>query len=91
MTMQAESFFSSPFYSFTIKTFRDSAGEDKADLIAYWPMNVFSDEDAAAQLSVLRAIASSDLHNWVYSADYRIIPAVTTNRATSLVDGFRAI
>jgi len=26
-----------------------------------WPLNVFSDEDAAAQLSVLRAIASSDL------------------------------
>jgi hypothetical protein len=42
-----------------------------------WPLNVFSDEDAAAQLSVLRAIASSDLHNLVYRADYRIVPAVT--------------
>ena len=42
-----------------------------------WPLNVFSEEDAAAQLSVLRAIASSDLHNLVYLADYRIIPAVT--------------
>src|SRR6202163_4417908 len=43
-----------------------------------WPLNVFSDEDAAAQLSILRAIASSDLHNLVYRADYRIVPAVTS-------------
>jgi hypothetical protein len=41
-----------------------------------WPLNVFTDEDAAAQLSVLRAIASSDLHNLVYRTDYRIVPAV---------------
>jgi hypothetical protein len=46
-----------------------------------WPLNVFNDEDAAAQLSVLRAIASSDLHNLVYQADYRIVPAV--NRTAS--------
>jgi hypothetical protein len=46
-----------------------------------WPLNVFSDEDAAAQLSILRAIASSDLHNLVYRADYRIVPAV--DRTTS--------
>jgi hypothetical protein len=44
-----------------------------------WPLNVFTDEDAAAQLSILRAIASSDLHNLVYRADYRIVPAVTAN------------
>jgi hypothetical protein len=47
-----------------------------------WPLNVFSDEDAAAQLSILRAIAASDLHNLVYQADYRIVPAV--NRTVSL-------
>src|ERR1700730_14992016 len=46
-----------------------------------WPLNVFSDEDTSAQLSVLRAIASSDLHNLVYQADYRIVPAV--NRTAS--------
>jgi hypothetical protein len=46
-----------------------------------WPLNVFSDEDATAQLSILRAIASSDLHNLVYLADYRIVPAV--NRSAS--------
>jgi len=44
-----------------------------------WPLNVFSEEDAAAQLSVLRAIASSDLHNLVFQADYRIVPVVTAN------------
>jgi hypothetical protein len=42
-----------------------------------WPLNVFSEEDAIAQRPVLRAIASSDLHNLVYRADYRIVPAVT--------------
>jgi hypothetical protein len=47
-----------------------------------WPLNVFSDEDAAAQLSILRAIASSDLHNLVYRAGYRIVPAVTANPAS---------
>lgn len=50
-----------------------------------WPLNVFSDEDAAAQLSTLRAIASGDLHNLVYSADYRIVPAVTTDPGNQLV------
>lgn len=48
-----------------------------------WPLNVFGDEDAAAQLPILRAIASSDLHNLVYCADYRIVPAVTANPAMS--------
>ena len=51
-----------------------------------WPLNVFSDEDAAAQLSILRAIASSDLHNLVYRADYRIVPAVTANFGTPLAN-----
>ena len=41
-----------------------------------WPLNVFNDKDAADQLSILRAIASSDLHNLVYRANYRIVPAV---------------
>src|SRR6266576_6374343 len=44
-----------------------------------WPLNVFNDEDAAAQLATLRAIASSDLHNLVFQADYRIVPAVMAN------------
>jgi hypothetical protein len=49
--------------------------------VGEWPLNVFSAEDAAAQLSMLRAVASSDLHNLVYRADYRIVPAV--NRTAS--------
>ncbi len=46
-----------------------------------WPLNVFSEEDAASQRSTLRAIAASDLHNLVCRADYRIVPVVTI-RAT---------
>jgi hypothetical protein len=45
---------------------------------------VFSDEDAAAQLSILRVIASSDLHNLVYRSNYRIVPAVTASPAAPL-------
>jgi hypothetical protein len=52
-----------------------------------WPLNVFSDEDAAAQLSVLRAIASSDLHNLVYRSDYRIVPAMTAKLANPRTKG----
>jgi hypothetical protein len=55
-----------------------------------WPLNVLNDEDAAAQLSILRAIASSDLHNLVYRTDYRIVPAVTANPATPLAHGAKA-
>jgi hypothetical protein len=47
-----------------------------------WPLNVFSHEDAEAELPILRAIASSDLHNLVFAADFRIVPAVTADRAT---------
>jgi hypothetical protein len=55
-----------------------------------WPLNVFCEEDAAAQLSILRAIASSDLHNLVYLSDYRIVPVVTANRARPRDRGARA-
>jgi hypothetical protein len=55
-----------------------------------WPLNVFSDEDAAAQLSILRAIASSDLHNLVFRSDYRIVPAVTAHPATPRDQGAKA-
>jgi hypothetical protein len=33
-----------------------------------WPLNVFSGEDAAAQLCILRAIPSGDLHHSVWGA-----------------------
>ena len=51
-----------------------------------WPLNVFSDEDALAQLSILRAIASSDLHNLVFRADHRIVPAVTARPSIPLAN-----
>jgi len=41
-----------------------------------WPLNVLSVQDATDQLPMLRAIATGDLHNLVFQADYRIIPAV---------------
>jgi len=41
-----------------------------------WPLNVFDDTQAAAELPVLRAVASADLHNLVFQRDYRIIPAI---------------
>jgi hypothetical protein len=42
-----------------------------------WPLNLLSVQDASDQLPILRAIATADLHNLVFQADYRIIPAVT--------------
>jgi hypothetical protein len=50
---------------------------DGTVLLCLHEWGVFSDEDAAAQLSILRAITSSDLHNLVFRADYRIVPAIT--------------
>jgi hypothetical protein len=41
-----------------------------------WPLNVFSAEDAAAELPTLRAIASAELHNLVFQRDYLIVPAI---------------
>jgi hypothetical protein len=40
-----------------------------------WPLNVFSDADAAAELPTLRAIAAAELHNLVFQRDYRIVQA----------------
>jgi hypothetical protein len=42
-----------------------------------WPLNVFTTHDADDQLPVMRAIVAADLHNLVFQADYRIVPAVT--------------
>jgi len=42
-----------------------------------WPLNVFTTGDAADELPIMRAIAAADLHNLVFQADYRLIPAVT--------------
>ncbi|MBK3643357.1 hypothetical protein ACIGDI_28240 [Streptomyces sp. NPDC085900] len=42
-----------------------------------WPLNVFTPEQAAAEVPTLRAIATGDLHNLVFQRDYRIVPALT--------------
>jgi hypothetical protein len=43
-----------------------------------WPLNVFDDEQAAAELPTLRTIAAAEIHNLVFQTggDYRIIPAL---------------
>jgi hypothetical protein len=41
-----------------------------------WPLNVFDERQAAAELPALRAVASADVHNLVFQRDYRIIPAI---------------
>ena len=45
-----------------------------------WPLNVFNEEQAAAELATLGAIASADIHNLVFQSDYRIIPAILSGR-----------
>jgi hypothetical protein len=40
-----------------------------------WPLNVFTEEQAAAKLTAFREIAAAELHNLVFERDYRIIPA----------------
>ena len=42
-----------------------------------WPLNVFDEEQAAAELPTLRALAAADVHNLVFQlgGDVRIIPA----------------
>jgi hypothetical protein len=42
-----------------------------------WPLNVFDEEQAAAELPTLRALAAADIHNLVFQVggDVRIIPA----------------
>jgi hypothetical protein len=46
-----------------------------------WPLNIFTPEQAAAELPTLRAIAAADLHNLVYQRDYRIIPATMNGQS----------
>jgi hypothetical protein len=51
-----------------------------------WPLNVFDQEQAKAELPKLRAIASADIQNLVLQTggDYRIIPAVLESRRPSV-------
>jgi hypothetical protein len=44
--------------------------------VGEWPLNVFTADEARAQLPTLRAIAAADLHNLVYQRDFRLVPAI---------------
>jgi hypothetical protein len=48
--------------------------------VGNWALNLFDEEQAAAELPTLRAIASADIHNLVFQRDYRIIPAMVSGR-----------
>jgi hypothetical protein len=43
-----------------------------------WPLNVFDEDQAAAELTTLRTVAAAEIHNLVFQTggDYRIIPAL---------------
>jgi hypothetical protein len=41
---------------------------------------VFDAQKAAAELLIVRAIASADMHNLVFQRDFRIIPAISSGR-----------
>ena len=40
-----------------------------------WPLNVYTEQDARDLVPVLRSVVTADLHNLVFKADWRIIPA----------------
>jgi hypothetical protein len=42
-----------------------------------WPLNVYDEADARELVPVLRGIVTADVHNLVFQADWRIIPATT--------------
>lgn len=48
--------------------------------VGNWALNLFDEEQAAAELPTLRAIASAEIHNLVFQRDYRIIPAMVSGR-----------
>lgn len=47
--------------------------------VGEWTLNVFTAEQAAAERPILGAIAEAELHNLVFRADYRIVPATTAH------------
>jgi hypothetical protein len=54
----------------------------RSETVGDWPLNVFDEDQAAAELATLRAMAAADLHNLVFQlgGDIRIIPAVLNRR-----------
>jgi hypothetical protein len=54
-----------------------------------WPLNVYDEKQAAAELPTLRAIAAAELQNMVLElgGDIRIIPAVLTTTPNTSTTG----
>lgn len=48
-----------------------------------WPLNVFTPVQAAQELPILRAIASAEIHNLVFLADFTIVPSSKPGTTTS--------
>lgn len=48
-----------------------------------WPLNVFTPAQAEQELPILRAIASAEIHNLVFLADYTIVPSSKPGTTTS--------
>jgi GNAT superfamily N-acetyltransferase len=44
--------------------------------VGEWPLNVFTEDQAAAELPTLRAIVAADLHNLVFQRSYHLVPAI---------------
>ncbi|NBE98717.1 hypothetical protein FE391_34220 [Nonomuraea sp. KC401] len=65
----------------------------RGNTVGDWPLNVFDEEDAAAQLDTLRVIAAGDAHNLVFQESYRLMPALTReepgHEEPALPDGAR--
>jgi hypothetical protein len=51
--------------------------------VGEWPLNVFDEQHAFAELATLRVIAAAEIHNLVFQTggDHRIIPAVMNRRS----------
>lgn len=47
--------------------------------VGEWPFNVFDPAQAEAERGTLVAIAAAEIHNLVFEADYRIVPATTAH------------
>jgi hypothetical protein len=54
----------------------------RSGTVGDWPLNVLDEEQAAAELPTLRAIASTEIHNLVFQlgGDVSIVPAILNRR-----------
>jgi hypothetical protein len=51
--------------------------------VAEWPLNVFTAQQAAGLVPVLRAIAAADVDNLVFQRDWSLVPALRPDGAAS--------